>query len=682
MLDSRTGHRVVARLSFVFNRWINPLDPLNYRVTNISIHFFNSVLVYFLAFLTLRLPGWKDRFGSYAFPVALISGTIFALHPLNINAVAYIVQRMASLAAMFVLLALLSYIFARTSGGKTATAVFYTMAFSFVVLGVFSKENAVMAVPLILLYDYVFLVGPEKKNFLRRLSLGFITGVAFLAGLSILPGFHGVLSNLFSVFMHPNTPIHGRSWTAVDVYWTPAQHILTEFRVIGRYLMLFLVPFPRLFVFDWWGFPLSKSVLDPASTLVSMLIIAALIGVAVRKMKKMPFLSFGILWYFIAISLESFVALGSDLYFEHRNYLPLTGLIIGATAQAVTVFRPGALKERRVWAVALLLSAILGSLTFQRNLIWKDSVTLWKDTVSKAPEDLRARIALGNAYLKESDLKSAIQCYEEVIRMSESSRRAHFFRDSSYSLAMVYLFTGNLDKAQRIIGVIGSKIRGSDVVDILKGFYSLKSGDPGKAIRQLNLVLPGTTGRDRVVVFTILADAYRDKKEFNKALETYRMALEGDPSFSAAYYGMGSVYLSMGMLDRAALLMEKTLELDPNYIPALSDMADITLVRRGSLAKALAFAQRAVSKSPVFYQPYASMGNVLIVAGKEQRADDFYRLALKHGMKEYMVLFVKARAYYIKGDVARAGTYLRELAAMKDLPPNLRKVVDASLKKM
>jgi hypothetical protein len=76
------------------------------------------------------------------------------------------------------------------------------------------------------------------------------------------------------------------------------------------------------------------------------------------------------------------------------------------------------------------------------------------------------------------------------------------------------------------------------------------------------------------------------------------------------------------------------------------------------------------------------MGSVMIVAGQDREAEDFYRLAVEHGMKDYMVPFLKARAYHIKGDDAKAGIFLRELASVKDLPENLRRIVGASLKRM
>src|SRR5512139_3520808 len=149
VLNLRLGYRKIAYLTFQVNKLIDPLHPLNYRLLNILIHIVNAMLVYRLAFLTLRLPGLRDGYGRYAYAVSLVSAAMFALHPININAVTYIIQRMASLATMFALLAVLSYISARTSASMARSTGFYVAAAVFVFLAIFSKENGIMAVPLI-----------------------------------------------------------------------------------------------------------------------------------------------------------------------------------------------------------------------------------------------------------------------------------------------------------------------------------------------------------------------------------------------------------------------------------------------------------------------------------------------------------------------------------------------------
>jgi hypothetical protein len=122
------------------------------------------------------------------------------------------------------------------------------------------------------------------------------------------------------------------------------------------------------------------------------------------RIRKTPFLSFGILRYYCAISLESFIVIGLDLYFEHRNYLPVAGLIFGVTAQTVVSFRDIIATRKRIYVTAIILALILGGLTFQRNKVWKNSIILWTDTLEKAPRNLRAMVNLGNYYMMEGDL--------------------------------------------------------------------------------------------------------------------------------------------------------------------------------------------------------------------------------------------------------------------------------------
>jgi hypothetical protein len=189
-----------------------------------------------------------------AFLGALLSGVIFGLHPININAVAYIVQRMASLATFFVLLALLCYIFATQSVSRFRASLFYILSGMWVVAGVFSKENAIMAIPLIILYDLVFLSQFKGRVFIKRMLI--ISGIGILCiGLaSYFLRLHAAFIDLAVSFLNLNQPLTDKGWTAVDVYWTPLQHILTEFRVVSRYIFLIFSPLPRFLVFDWWGF--------------------------------------------------------------------------------------------------------------------------------------------------------------------------------------------------------------------------------------------------------------------------------------------------------------------------------------------------------------------------------------------------------------------------------------------
>ncbi len=679
-LDLRLGYRKLAYVSFLINKWINPLDPVNYRIMNIAIHVLNAALVYWLAFLTLRLPGMRERFSRYAFPVAALSSVVFALHPININAVSYIVQRMASLAALFSLLALISYIYGRRPAASgTSAAFFYMLSAVFVFMGIFSKENAIMAMPLIVLYDYFFIARFEEHGAGRKTVFVVLGGLLLLGAVTVFLDLHKVVGEMAGVLLGMNRVVPEKPWTAVDVYWTPLQHILTEFRVICRYLSLIALPLPGRMVFDYWGFVPSTGISTPSSTLFSLMAVAGLIAFSIIRRRTLPFISFGILWYVIAISLESFLAVGSDLYFEHRNYLPVAGLFFGIAAQAAVSFRESFFSQKTFWAILLVLTAVLGGMTFRRNFVWKDSITLWTDTVNKAPQNLRATMALGNAHLKAADLASAGKLYTEALKQASADKRPKYFHDAAYSLGMVHLFLGNLPEAKKVIGLMETRLEGDPSTGVLRGFYSSMAGDTAGAIQQLNQSLSAVTGLDTVIVHTLLGDTYRRTGQQDKALESYRKALEQDPSFAAAHYGMGNAYFLAKEIDKAETATARALALDPLNPLALAQMADIILIRKGPPEKARQFAERSVASSPPFYQPYASMGTVMVLLGKEADADAYFQKAAERGLRGYLLPYTRARACFMKGDKEKASEYLREILTMDDAPEQLKHVIRKDL---
>ncbi|MEW6002269.1 MAG: tetratricopeptide repeat protein [Nitrospirota bacterium] len=673
------GFRKIAYITFIFNQSIAPFSSLNFRLFNILIHVLNTILVYVLAYKTTSrcfplVRGESKGGGNLAFYAAFISSTIFALHPININAVAYIVQRMASLAAFFSILSLLCYISAVESANRTKAFLFYVSGGILLVAGIFSKENAVMAIPLILLYDYVFLSRFNNKVFMKKVIVIAGLGITSIGLASYFLKLHHAFVDIAKFLLNLNQTITERGWTAIDIYWTPLEQVLTEFRVLSRYLFLILIPLPKFLVFDWWGFPVSRGITEPLTTLLAILTLSSLFLFSLWKIKRYPLFGFAILWYLMAISLESFFAVGSDLYFEHRNYLPLSGLAIGITGQ-ILVSSKGRIKERTLWAIVVVLCIVLGSLTFLRNNVWKDSVTLWGDTLKKVPSNIRAMMSMGNAYLKISELDNAERYYKEVLRISSKDKRTRFLDDSAYSLGMIYLFKGKLEDAKDLIDKFESTIE-SYRPKILKGFYKSLNNDMEGALKEYNEVINITSGIDKVVVFTLMGDAYRQNGLWDQAIEHYNRALNLDPGFSAAYYGTGVAYMNKRNIEQAAYYFSRTLSLDPHNVLALSDMADLMLIRKSDPEDALELAQRAISNSPPFYQPYLAMANVLIVLGRAEEAEDYYKRAFEHGVSGYMIPFSKARAYYLKGDVEKAEYYLSELKRYKDLPEKIKKIVE------
>jgi tetratricopeptide (TPR) repeat protein len=244
---------------------------------------------------------------------------------------------------------------------------------------------------------------------------------------------------------------------------------------------------------------------------------------------------------------------------------------------------------------------------------------------------------------------------------------------------MVSLFAGDLAQAEKVISVMDASIEGSIRTSIVKRFYNALGGNFDGAISQYENVLPYANGLDRVIVYTLLGEAYSRKGLADKAIASYVKAVDLDPSFSAAYYGMATVYIVRKDTKKASYFLKKTLSLDPGNVLALADMADILLITKAPPEEAEKFAARAVANSPVFPTPYLSMGNVLIVMGKEAAAEEFYRKAAEHGAKDYIVPFSKARAYFLRGEKEKVKPLLREVLSLTDTPEELKRSIGGTL---
>ncbi len=673
------GYRKVAYLTFLWNHSISRFDPANYRIINILIHLINSILLFTLVRITLLRRGYGRKNKESIAGAAFLSAAFFALHPININAVSYIVQRMASLAAMFVLLGLLFYAVSSRTEGKVLHVVFTLFSLVSIMLGIFSKENAIMAIPLLALYDYFFISSFEIKRFIKNFRIIFIIALC-----GIIPAFFYLrlkdhIMDMAAILLHYDRPIPQKGWTAVDVYWTPLEHILTEFRVISEYISLILMPLPGRFVFDHWGYPLSKGLAEPMTTLFSLILILSLLFFAIIKAKKHPFLSFGILWYFIALSLESFIAVGSDLYFEHRNYLPMAGFTAGVITELWILLTEKygegdddkAFPVKKSFTVIVIVSLLLGFATYKRNRVWENSVVLWEDTLNKGSENIRAMMSLGNAYLKENDFEKAERYFNMGVKKSYKEGRAVFFNEQAYSLGMIYLFSRNMEGVEKIINMLESTLLSSYKINMLKGFRSALENDFDSALMYYGEVTDKTEGIDRTIISVLTGNAYRRKGDINNAIQWYELGIKSDPSFPNSYIGMAQVMMGRKDHDSALRYLNTALSLAPDNPLALSDMADIMMLKK-DFTNALKYASKALQKSPPFYQPYLVMGNLLTAQGKKEESEKFYDKARTFHVPEYLYLMARGRANLIGGNIESTRFYLEKLILLKDVPDNIK----------
>jgi len=212
------------------------------------------------------------------------------------------------MAGMFYLLSMVLYIKGRLSTGRPRVFYFAGTVLSYL-LGVFSKENVAILPLFIALYEFYFFqkfdLGPKGKKILLGLVLG----------LFILGAFGFIIWGKRYI----NVIIEGYEYRT----FTMSERVLTQFRIVLYYITLLIYPHPSRLNLDY-DFPISKTILDPPTTLLSLLVIAGLIGYSIWTAKKRPVLSFCILWYFGNLIIESSI-FPLEMVYEHRLYLPAVG---------------------------------------------------------------------------------------------------------------------------------------------------------------------------------------------------------------------------------------------------------------------------------------------------------------------------------------------------------------------
>lgn len=330
--------RPVAQLSFAFNYYFSGFSPFAFKATNLAIHLACGVLVFALVrqLLAAARPAPKPN------PVLVISGitaTLWLLHPIQLLPVLHVVQRMTSLSALFLLAALWLHLRGRDCGGRTGVALILLAWAVLWPLSFLSKETGVLFPLFALAWELI----------VRRSAVGqldrFARVLVALAGLCLLAGLAYALSSRAQWL-----------WTGYELRsFTLIERVLTEGRVLWFYLSLMLAPRLEAFGLYHDDIAVSTGLLTPWTTLSALLGLAALVWLAWWMRRRAPLVSFGITWFFVGHALESTV-LPLELAHEHRNYLPLLGIVlVTAWALLQALARKG---EPKTLAVALALTAL------------------------------------------------------------------------------------------------------------------------------------------------------------------------------------------------------------------------------------------------------------------------------------------------------------------------------------
>lgn len=571
--NSLRSARPVANLSFALNYYFSGSDVTGYHLVNIAIHILAGVLVYFLTlFILQQSPVKNDLFRGHETEraislVALFAGLLFISHPVQIQSVTYIVQRMNSLATLFCFLSLLLYMYGRRSENFRHGCLFFTGSVITWLLALGSKQTAAILPLLILLYEWLFLQDADWQWF--RKNAHYIAGILLLLV---------VVSLLFL----GTDPLHRIMVDYRIRAFTPLERVLTELRIVVFYMTLILLPLPsRLNLLHY--FPVSTSLFHPLSTFICLLIIAGLIIVAITQAKKYRLMSFCLLWFFSGLVIESSV-IGLELIFEHRLYLPMFSCCLGG---ACLLYRLCSHNLKIFCAVMLLLTVSLTTATYIRNMDWRDKTTLWSDVVSKNPVSVRARYNLAKSYQKAGQIDNAIKYYHQTLELDP----LHYGANNNLGIALVD--KGQFDKA-------GIWFRKAIEID---------SKNPDAYVN--------------------MGAVLEHQHLYNQAIDSYTRAIQIDPSRASAWYSVGNILQQQGKLDDAKHYFNKSLELQPDQVLAHNKLG-VLLVDQGLYDEAIVHFNKAISIKPDFYYAYFNRGFVYRMMGNLDAACRDYREGLQY----------------------------------------------------
>lgn len=380
--------RPVAMATFIADAVTHGPDTWWWKYSNLMLHLISGLLVCWLTALLFQASPRKTNVDPWI--AGAIVGGLWLLHPIQVSTVLYTVQRMTELSTLFVLAGLVCYVKGRLVHDRSALSGWMLIGIGFFVfypLGVFSKENALVYPLYCSLVELIIFQfrGPlqvkrQVKIFHGVLLTGYVLAAVF------------VLANFSSIVLE--------SYATRD--FTLGERVLTQFRVVVTYLTQILLPMQRSLGFFHDDVAVSTGLFSPVTTIISVLLLVALVASGFIFRHKLPLFAFGVLFFFASHVVESSV-LGLELMFEHRNYIGAFGILIAVMAIAQNA------KEHLRVAVVVAVVGILGFsfLTWQRSLTWSSPESFYQYAYTTHPDSPRVNLVYANIFAVTGDFVRA-----------------------------------------------------------------------------------------------------------------------------------------------------------------------------------------------------------------------------------------------------------------------------------
>jgi len=573
--------RFITFLSIAVNYHFNHLNVFGYHLFNLAVHLACAVLVWFLTLLTLSTPVMKgDKISKHADLIAFFAGLVFVSHPIQTEAVTYIWQRTASMAAMFYLASLCFYVKSRllvsTDGHKVRS--YYILSLMMAIMAMFTKENTVTLPLMIVFYEFCFFKVGEDFVFSR---MNWLYLSPFLLTIFVIPV--TILLTKAQQFQAIQRFVHEPGGTS------PWHYLLTQFRVIVTYIRLLFLPLNQNLDYD---FSIAKSIFA-WPVLMSFLFLAGILYWAKQLFLKYRLVSFSIFWFFLTLSLESSVFPLKNVIFEHRLYLPLIGYSMFLVSGVYYLFPKNTIKTMVI--ILTIIITLNSILTYQRNKVWRDEITLWSDAIAKSPHKARPINDLGFAYCQLGNYTQAVSDYNKAIELDPQLADAYVGRGLSYANQGKFVQAiSDYNKAITLEPTFAEAYNN-------RGIFYLHQGDSIQAISDLTKAI--YEDPLDVKAYYNRGCSYAKQGNSIQAVSDYSRAIEIDSSYADAYYNRGLSLAQQKFFAQALFDFNKTIEINPNYGDAYNNRG-IIYAMQGNFAQAISDFNKAIKINPKDKEAY------------------------------------------------------------------------------
>jgi protein O-mannosyl-transferase len=485
-LDAPSQYFPLAYTVLRIERSLWDLNPVGYHWVNILLHLGNALLVWCIL-ARLKVPG------------AWLAAAIFALHPVQVESVAWISELKNVLMGFFFLLTLLTWI-EYVDATHKHRRILYVAALVFYLLALSAKATACTLPAALLLVLWL-----KQKPIGRRALLEIVPFVVLALGI-------GLVAVWWEKY---------HQGTRMLVSLGPVERLLIASRAVWFYLGKIFWPAKLTFIYPQWR-------IDPTNPTAYLWPIAVAVAVVLIFYGRRFFgrsVEVAALFFVMTLGpLLGFVMLYTFRYTfvaDHYQYLASIGPIALASAGLVTLSRSSKTFQRVVGGTSFAILICLGLLTWRQSATYRDAETLWRATIAKNPDCWMAYNNLGVVQFEKGGVEDAIEKYQQSLRLHPDYAEAH------YNLGSALLQKGYADEAIR------------QCEEALK----IQPNEPDAHV--------------------VLGNAFMAKRDVDRAINQYQQALTVRPEDSNAHYNLGIALQQKGETERAAREYEKARKYEP-----------------------------------------------------------------------------------------------------------------------